>query len=387
MKTSTRAITAAQDPLPLLGKVKVSVKLGGNTTAIPFYVTDSIDVPVLLGLQFLADVPCVVDISRGQLVLTPSRAVRSVSATVVSVGRVILQRDFAVPPGHELVISGFVPNADFHGPAMFEPSAAIEGLQFVPSMVTVSGQSVPCIVRNITTESVTIPKRFELGQLEVGVAEHPLLQESVSKPGWCEQLHNQLSNTELSESEKEQVLLLFSKYKDSIDGHLGFTPLIQHHMDMTDAPPVRLPPRRIAPFLHDKVKAELDRMVEAGILEENFGSCWGSPICVVIKPDQSLRICADLRRVNAQTRIPAYGIPRIDTILDSLGGCSLFCVLDLKQFFYQIGMAPEDADKTTIVTPFGSYRHLRMPMGISGAPMTCARLMDLVLRDLPENTA
>ena len=50
-------------------------------------------------------------------------------------------------------------------------------------------------------------------------------------------------------------------------------------------------------------------------------------------------------------------------------------------------MAPEDADKTTIVTPFGSYKHKRLPLGINGAPMTCARLLDLVLRDVPPDTA
>ena len=319
--------------------------------------------------------------------MTSARAVRSVSASVISVGSVILHHDLSVPPGHELIIPGFVTNADFCGPAMLEPSADIEGLEFVPSMVTVSGQSVPCIVRNVSTEPVTIPKRSELGQLEVGVAEHPLCHDSQSKSDWRADLSSKLSSTNLSESEKQRVLYLFSSYEDMVDGRVGFNPLIQHHIDMVDAPPVRSSPRRVSPFQQEKVKAELDRMVEAGILEENFGSCWGSPMCVVTKKDGSLRICADLRRVNALTRIPAYGIPRVDAILDSLGGCSLFCVFDLKQFFYQIGMSPEDTDKTTIVTPFGLYRHRRMPMGISGAPMTCARLMDLVLRDLPPGTA
>ena len=59
-------------------------------------------------------------------------------------------------------------------------------------------------------------------------------------------------------------------------------------------------------------------------------------------------------------------------------------MLDLKQFFYQIGMSPEDADKPTICGP---YRHRRMPMGISGPPMTCAHLIDLVLRVLPPDRA
>ena len=91
MKTSTVAKTATLDSLPLLGRAKVSLKLAGQTIVMPFFVTDSIDVPVLLGLEFLATCPCVVDISGGQLVLVPSRVVRSISASVISVGRVIVQ--------------------------------------------------------------------------------------------------------------------------------------------------------------------------------------------------------------------------------------------------------------------------------------------------------
>ena len=30
---------------------------------------------------------------------------------------------------------------------------------------------------------------------------------------------------------------------------------------------------------------------------------------------------------------------------------------------------------------------MRLPLGINGAPMTCARLLDLVLRDIPPDTA
>ena len=385
MKTSAVAKTATQDPLPLLGKAKVSLKSAGQTTVVSFFVTECIDVPVLLGLEFLSSCPCVVDISGGRLVLTPSRVVRSVSASVTSVGRVIFQHDLSVPPGHELVISGFVPNSDFRGLAMMEPSAEIEGLEFVPSLVTVSGQSVPCIIRNISANSVTIPKRSELGQLEVGVAECPLSNEGNSRRDWREQLD--LSESELADQQRSAVTSLLDRYEDMFDGRLGFTSLVQHHIDTGDAPPTRSAARRIPPFLQEKVKAELDRMVKVGILEENFGSSWGAPICVVTKKDGSLRICADLRKVNAVTRIPAYGIPRVDTLLDSLGGNSLFCVLDLKQCYYQIGIAPEDADKTTIVAPFGSYKHKRLPLGVNGAPMTCARLLDFVLRDMPPDTA
>ncbi|MEM7032008.1 MAG: reverse transcriptase family protein, partial [Chloroflexota bacterium] len=259
------------------------------------------------------------------------------------------------------------------------------GLEFVSSMVSVKGQSVPCILRNITTEPVTIPKRSEIAQLEVGVVESPLSPPREESSNWRDQLD--LSSSELSESEKSAVLSLLSKYENMLDGSLGFTTLVEHHIDTGSSAPIRFSARRVPPFLQGKVKAELDRMVKAGILEENFGSYWGSPICIVHKKDGSVRICADLRKINAVTKIPAYAIPRVDSLLDSLGGNSLFCVLDLKQCYYQIGLSPSSRDKSTVVTPFGSYRHKRLCLGLNGAPMTCARLLDLILRDLPKDTA
>ena len=125
-----------------------------------------------------------------------------------------------------------------------------------------------------------------------------------SRQDWRDQLV--LSGSDLTDEQRAALTSLPARYEDMLDGRRGFTSLVQHHIDTGDAPPVRSAPRRVPPFLQDKVKAELDRMVGVGILEENFGSGWGSPICVVTKKDGSVRICADLRKVNALTRITAY---------------------------------------------------------------------------------
>ena len=46
-------------------------------------------------------------------------------------------------------------------------------------------------------------------------------------------------------------------------------------------------------------------------------------------------------------------------------------------------MAPEDIQKTAIITPFGMYKYLGMPFGLRNAGNTFQRLMDQALRDLP----
>ena len=46
----------------------------------------------------------------------------------------------------------------------------------------------------------------------------------------------------------------------------------------------------------------------------------------------------------------------------------MFTTLDAKDGFYQIGLDKESSKPTTFWTPFGRYRYLRLPFGISVAP-------------------
>ena len=45
-------------------------------------------------------------------------------------------------------------------------------------------------------------------------------------------------------------------------------------------------------------------------------------------------------------------------------------------------MAPEDAPKTAVITPFGLFHFLRMPFGLKNAASTFQRFLDQVIRDL-----
>lgn len=51
--------------------------------------------------------------------------------------------------------------------------------------------------------------------------------------------------------------------------------------------------RTVTLKMKDKVKCELQRLVDAGTITKIFSSKWASPIVCVLKKDGSLRICGD----------------------------------------------------------------------------------------------
>ena len=122
-------------------------------------------------------------------------------------------------------------------------------------------------------------------------------------------------------------------------------------------------------------------MLESGVVERST-SPWASPIVLVKKKDGTVRFCVDYRKVNNITRKDAYPLPRIDTTLDTLSGSQWFSTLDLLSGYWQVEVEEADRDKTAFCTTEGLFQFRVMPFGLSNAPATFQRLMDLTLAGL-----
>ena len=154
------------------------------------------------------------------------------------------------------------------------------------------------------------------------------------------------------------------------------------HFIKTEGPPVHHKARRLDPSKLAAAKAEFKKMEEAGIIRRS-SSPWSSPLHLVPKPDGSWRPCGDYRRLNTVTVPDRYPVPNIQDFTANLAGCCVFSKLDLIKGYYQVPMAPEDVEKTAVVTPFGLFEFLAMPFGLLNSGCSFQRLMDEVLGDLP----
>jgi hypothetical protein len=108
-----------------------------------------------------------------------------------------------------------------------------------------------------------------------------------------------------------------------------------------DARPVFTPAYRASPREIEEMKKQTFEGIAAGRVRVS-DSQWGSGVLFVVKPDGSLRMCVDYRRLNKQTIKQRHPIPRIDDVLDKFSGAKVFSLLDLKAGYAQIKLHPND---------------------------------------------
>ena len=127
--------------------------------------------------------------------------------------------------------------------------------------------------------------------------------------------------------------------------------------------------------LRPKIKEKLDELVQRKVIAPvTEPTEWVSSMLAVIKPNK-IRICLDPRDLNEAIKREYYQMPTIEEIATRLDKAKLFTVVDAKDVFWQKKFALESSYKTTFNTPFGRYRWLRMPFGISSSPEVWQRTM------------
>ncbi|XP_055922730.1 uncharacterized protein K02A2.6-like, partial [Eupeodes corollae] len=139
-------------------------------------------------------------------------------------------------------------------------------------------------------------------------------------------------------------------------------------------------PRPLPFALMEPVKAELDRLVKAGVLMPVDFSEWAAPIVVVQKQSGSLRICGDFKiGVNPQLDVARHPMPRFEEICHKLKGGQHFTIIDLSEAYFQVAVHDDSKPILVINTPFGLLRFERLPPGVASAPGIFQSLIEQVI--------
>lgn len=206
--------------------------------------------------------------------------------------------------------------------------------------------------------------------------ENPLLspKEKISDIKIDDQLHD---------DQKDKIRAVLNSFADVLTDIPGKTNLIEHSVKVRSEMPVAKKAYILPYAMREKVRKEIDDMVEAGIAEKSI-SPYASPIVVVPKKDDSIRLCVDYRKLNETTNFDPQPMPKLEDIINRLGKAKYLSKLDLTKGFWQIPLSAQSKEKSAFITPFGHYHFTVMPFGMVNSSATFVRLMKMVLLGLEE---
>ena len=149
-------------------------------------------------------------------------------------------------------------------------------------------------------------------------------------------------------------------------------------------PPVAQPVRRTPFVLREKVEQKVKELVEADIIEKvEEPTEWVSPVVIVPKANDDIRICVDMRRVNQAVMRERHPIPTIDEMLSEMSNSKVFSKLDLKWGYHQLELHPDSRNLTTFITHCGLYRYKRLLFGINAASEIFQNEVRKVIQGIP----
>jgi hypothetical protein len=215
--------------------------------------------------------------------------------------------------------------------------------------------------------------------------------------------------SDLVDAQEEKLLDILRKHKEAIGWTIedikGISPLmVMHKIHLEEnTKPSREPQRRLNPAMQEVVRAEVIKLLDAGIIYPISDSKLVSPIHVVPKQarltvaknkDDMLvptrvqsrwRVCIDYHKLNVTTRKDHFLLPFIDQMVECLAGHDYYCFFNDYFRYNQVPIDPEDQEKMTFTCPFLPFAYRRMPFGLCNAPTTFQWCIISIFSDMVEH--
>ena len=398
--TTVQPVTVDGKPIPLLGTLELTVKMGELSGSVTFYVTSDPGITPILGLDVMRRMQRVeIDFTKGdKITFGPLSAPQpDIQKTpVIRKISVNLLTDVVVPPRHEMIVQGCLKVKE---PSEFsqldketllvEPTNCDQDIVWGRSLGTVNKGVIPLRVCNSSRAPVNLHAGTTVGEAEV-LPEHPVIAvvsdeimtaEAVDRGDSDKAIMDLVNRTNLPDKEKETVRQSLQRLQAvfSFDGELGRYEDQLFNINTGDAAPIRSMPRPVPHHKKIEVDRQLDEMLRRGLIKAS-NSAWASPILMVKKKDGSLRFCIDYRKLNDVTKHDSFPLPNIQDCLSSLSGqCYRFSSLDMASGYWQIGMDPESQEKAAFTTHRGLFQPLVQPFGPKGGVAHFSRVMNSLL--------
>ena len=126
---------------------------------------------------------------------------------------------------------------------------------------------------------------------------------------------------------------LLTKECDSFsksDNGIGNIESLKLKLNVTNSIPVCKPYLKIPTQIYSEMKECIKDLLTNELINTSYSS-YASPMVCVRKKDGTMRLCIDYKDLNKKIHPDRMPIPRIQDILDNLGGQKYFATLDMSK--------------------------------------------------------
>jgi len=97
------------------------------------------------------------------------------------------------------------------------------------------------------------------------------------------------------------------------------------------------------------VKQDIDKLLVVGFIKPYEEATWLSPIVVVPKKNEKLKIYVDFRKLNATTKKDPYPLPFIDEVINMVARHEVYTFMVEFLGYHQISIVTKYQHKTTFI--------------------------------------
>ncbi|CBY36341.1 unnamed protein product [Oikopleura dioica] len=187
--------------------------------------------------------------------------------------------------------------------------------------------------------------------------------------------------------------------RSNSDCGLNRTYVVDLKLKNQNMQPVFVKPYKLDMAAMEQVEKKLKEMISAGILETTI-SAWNSPLLVVKKKDNTLRIVNNFSArgkvgsVNENLLLPRFPLLPIRSILTKIStgiaklkakypkGKICFSGLDVRNAFYSLSLRENSRDITSFMYGNNQMRYCRMSQGLSSSPANFQSFITNIMSDI-----
>lgn len=184
-----------------------------------------------------------------------------------------------------------------------------------------------------------------------------------------------------TEKERSTFIQLLKKHRRVFDKKPGRLTTYEHDLKVIPHNSFQAHSYPIPIAYRDSVDAEINRMLALGVIQRSK-SPYCNPILVVIKKDNSVRLCLDARRINEILQPDNEQMETPEILFQECTGMPFISSLDLTSSFWQIPLTQRSRKYTAFTHRGKCYEFCVTPFGLRTSTASLVRGLQPVLSGL-----